>query len=104
MGSLNYLTVVEAVPDLKNPDFIFMTLKDGNFVLEVDKEIAKAGTYNFGIDILHVDGQLAKRIDLPITLANLEDVDKNAEESEANYRDDDEKEYEKANYEGYSGS
>ena len=51
MGSLVYLKVVEAVPDLKNPEFIYMTEKGGNYVLNVDKEKADGGTYTFGIDV-----------------------------------------------------
>ena len=56
MGSLDYLRTIEAVPDLKNPDFIQLTERGGNYVLNVDKEKAEGGNHNFGIDIQYEDG------------------------------------------------
>lgn len=51
MGSLVYLTAVEAVPDRRNPEFIYMTEKGGNYELNVDKDKAEGGIYTFGIDV-----------------------------------------------------
>ena len=39
MGDLVYLTQVEGVPDSKNPEFIYITDKNGSFILSVDKSL-----------------------------------------------------------------
>ena len=53
---MDYLTAVEAVPDLKNPEFIYMTEKEEKYILNLDKDKAEEGSYNFGIDIQYEDG------------------------------------------------
>ena len=90
MGSLSYLTVVEAVPDLNNPEFIYMTQKGESYVLEVDREKADAGTYNFGIDIQYENGLLAKTVDLQVTLTKKDDEDNKEEQRDENDQEADE--------------
>ena len=96
MGSLTYLTAVEAVPDRKNPEYIYMEEKGGNYILHVDKEKAEGGSYIFGIDIQNEDGSLAKRIDLTVSLTTKEDEIKKEE-------DDESKEEEKTEADGEEG-
>ena len=83
MGSLTYLTAVEAVPDRKNPEYIYMEEKGGNYILHVDKEKAEGGSYIFGIDIQNEDGSLAKRIDLTVSLTTKEDEIKKEEDDDS---------------------
>ena len=68
LGGLSYLTQIEAVPDQKNPEFMYIVEKGGEYVLYVDKEKAEGGTFTFGVDILYEDGTLAKRLDLKVDL------------------------------------
>ena len=64
--------------------------KDGNYVLNVDKEKAEGGTYSFGIDIQHEDGRLAKRIDLEVVLKKKEEENGDDQEVEGADDEDDE--------------